>query len=242
MGGTAPLDASEHEAVNAAPEACAHEVLAVVLQVRAGELAVLLWRRGRAPFDGYWALPGGRLGPTEGLGESVRRQLAQKVDVRDLSHLEQLETRGDPGRSPDARVLATGYLGLVPADVDPVIPADTHWHPAGELPLMAYDHAALIASGCGRLRSKLSYTNLGFALAPPEFTMTELSHYYRLALGHDVGVTNLRRVLLRRGQIEELGRTVPSGRSGGRPAALFRFRARRLEITDPFAVLRPPRS
>lgn len=222
-------------------EAAGHEVLAVVLQIREGRLAALLWCRARPPFEDMWALPGGRLEAREGLGESIRRQLAQKVDVRDLAHLEQLETRGDPDRHPGGRILATAYLGLVPADADPAVPSDTAWHAADELPPMAFDHAALVGSGRGRLRSKLSYTNLGFALAPGEFTMSELSHYYQVALGHDVAVTNLRRVLLRRGQIEETGRCIPSGRSGGRPAALFRFRTRALEVTDPFAVLRPPR-
>ena len=218
----------------------AHEVLAVVLQIRAGELCVLLWRRALPPCEGEWALPGGRLRADENLGSSIRRQLAQKVDVRDLSHLEQLETRSDPDRTPQRRTLATAYLGLVPADIDPVVPTDTRWHPAGDLPQMAFDHASIIRSGQQRLRAKLSYTNVGFALAPPEFTMSQLSGYYRAALGHDVAATNLRRVLLRRGQIEQTGRSVPSGRSGGRPAALFRFRSLSLQITDAFAVLRPP--
>lgn len=218
----------------------AHEVLAVVFQVRQERLCVLIWRRGLPPCEGLWALPGGRLGADEGLGESIRRQLAQKVDVRDLAHLEQLETRGDPDRDPYARTLATAYLGLVPAGIDPLVPADTEWRAVSELPPMAFDHAAMVGSGRRRLRAKLSYTNIGFALAPPEFTMSQLSRYYRAALGHDVAATNLRRVLLRRGQIEETGQSVPSGRSGGRPAALFRFRTQRLEITDAFAVLRPP--
>ncbi len=221
-------------------ELSVHEALAVVLQIRAGELCVLLWRRALPPCEGAWALPGGRLGRGENLGASIRRQLAQKVDVRDLSHLEQLETRSDPDRVPRRRTLATAYVGLVPADVDPVVPGDTGWHPAADLPTMAFDHASIVRSGRQRLRAKLSYTNVGFALAPPEFTMSELSGYYRAALGHDVAATNLRRVLLRRGQIEETGRSVPSGRSGGRPAALFRFRERGLQITDAFAVLRPP--
>ncbi|GAB3498582.1 NUDIX hydrolase [Nocardiopsis coralliicola] len=218
----------------------AHEVLAAVFQIRGDQLSVLLWRRAQPPFAGDWALPGGRLGADEGLGASIRRQLAQKVDVCDLAHIEQLETRGAPDRSPGPRTLATASLGVVPAHIEPVIPADTAWHPAAELPPMAFDHSSIVHSGRRRLRSKLSYTNIGFALAPPEFTMSELSRLYRAALGHDVAATNLRRVLLRRGQIEETGRSVPSGRSGGRPAALFRFRVAHLEVTDEFAVLRPP--
>jgi len=219
-----------------------HEVLAVVLQVRAAELAVLLWQRAREPFSGRWSLPGGTLADDESLKPSIKRQLAEKVDIRDLSHLEQLETRGEVDRYPGRRVIATTYLGLVPAHIDPQLPTDTRWHPVAALPPIAFDHASLLASGARRLRSKLSYTNLGFALAPPAFTISELASYYHAALGHDVSPTNLQRILLRRGQIEPTGAAAPSGRAGGRPAALFRFRDRNLEITDPFAVLHPPES
>ncbi len=51
--------------------------------------------RARRP-QGRWALPGGNLGPGEKLEPSIRRHLAAKVDIRELSHLEQLETRADP--------------------------------------------------------------------------------------------------------------------------------------------------
>jgi hypothetical protein len=220
---------------------CDHEVLAVVLQVRDGVLSVLLWWRAFGPDAGRWALPGGGLGPDEGLRDSIRRQLAEKVDVRELSHLEQLDSRGEPDRVPGRRVVVTGYLGLVPAGADPALPADTTWHPTDRLPRMAFDHEDIVRAGVQRLRSKLSYTNLGFALAPPEFTMSELARYYRAALGHEVDATNLQRILVRRNQIELTGRTLRPGRGGGRPAAVYRFRERTLEVTDAFAVLHPPR-
>jgi 8-oxo-dGTP diphosphatase len=60
------------------------------------------------------------------------------------------------------------------------------------------------------------------------------------ALGYEVTATNLQRVLLRRGVLEATGETAPSGRAGGRPAMRYRFAAPTLEVTDPFAVLRPP--
>jgi ADP-ribose pyrophosphatase YjhB (NUDIX family) len=209
--------------------------LAVVLQVRDGRLQALLWERARPPFG--WALPGGRLEPGETLEESIRRHLAAKVDVRELSHLEQLETRSEPG--PDLRV-ATAYLGLVPIGHDPTLPEDTAWHPVDRLPELAFDHGPIARAGRDRLRAKLSYTNAGFALAPPEFTISELRDLYAAALGHPVSTTNLQRVLLRRGVLEPTGERREPGPAGGRPAALFRFRSRQLEITDQFAVLRPP--
>jgi 8-oxo-dGTP diphosphatase len=211
-----------------------------VLQVRAGVLRVLLWKRAEEPFAARWALPGGYLVPGETLEESIRRHLAEKVDVRDVAHLEQLETRSDPERTPQEWQLATAYLGLIPSDVDPHVPADTEWHPVDRLPALAFDHEAIVLAGRERLRAKLSYTNVGFALAPAEFTISELRDLYAAALGHDVSATNLQRVLLRRGVLEPTGRLRPPGPTGGRPGALFRFRSPALEITDQFAVLRPP--
>jgi ADP-ribose pyrophosphatase YjhB (NUDIX family) len=213
-----------------------HETVAVVLQVRDGALQVLLWRRARAPFAGRWALPGGRLDPADTLERSIRRHLAAKVDVRELSHLEQLETRADP----KSRRVTTAYLGLVRTGLDPTVPEDTRWHPVATLPLTAFDHGAIALAGRERLRAKLSYTNLGFALAPETFTISELRTLYAEALGHDVSATNLQRVLLRRGVLAPTGERRPPGRAGGRPAAVYRFRSADLEITDQFAVLRPP--
>jgi hypothetical protein len=218
----------------------AHVTLAVVLQVREGRLQVLLWQRARKPFLGAWSLPGGYLEPGETLERSIRRHLAVKVDVRELAHLEQLETLSDPDRNPLEWELATAYLGLVPADVDPAVPEDTDWHAVSRLPELAFDHRQIVLTGRDRLRAKLSYTNVGFALAPPVFTLSELREIYVAALGHEVSATNLQRVLLRRGVLEPTGKRRESGRAGGRPAALYRFRKRQLEITDQFAVLRPP--
>ncbi len=223
-------------------ESSTHVALAVVLRVRDGRLEVLLWERAKAPDRGAWALPGGYLGSRETLEASIRRHLAAKVDVRGLAHLEQLETRSDPKRYPRERQLATAYVGLLPGPLDPVVPPDTRWHAVDELPRMAFDHGAITLAGRERLRAKLSYTNVGFALAPEAFTIAELREVYAAALGYDVSATNLQRVLLRRGLLEPTGERRESGPSGGRPPALFRFRTRELEVTDPFAVLRPPAS
>jgi ADP-ribose pyrophosphatase YjhB (NUDIX family) len=225
---------------NTADGTPSHVALAVVLQVRARRLSVLLWQRAREPFSGRWALPGGALERGETLEESIRRHLAAKVDVRELAHLEQLETLSEPDRSPDEWQLATAYVGLVPSDLEPDVPTDTSWRPVDRLPPLAFDHGAIIRAGRDRVRAKLSYTNIGFALAPAQFTISELRDIYVAALGHDVSATNLQRVLLRRGVLEQTGDHRPPGPSGGRPGALFRFRTPTLEITDQFAVLRPP--
>jgi 8-oxo-dGTP diphosphatase len=222
-----------------------HEVLAVVFQVRAlasGKpgLDVLLWQRALSPQRGKWSLPGGQLGDGEDLTASVRRQLAEKVDLREVAHLEQLAVFSEPDRVPGTRVIASTFLGLVPSPATPELPSDTRWHPVSDLPPMAFDHEPMVSYARSRLAAKLSYTNLGFALAPKEFALSTLRGIYGAALGYQVDTTNLQRVLARRGVITPTGNTAHPGRSGGRPAALYRFTDSRLRVTDEFAALRPP--
>jgi 8-oxo-dGTP diphosphatase len=134
----------------------------------------------------------------------------------------------------------------VPSDLEPHLPEDTEWHPVDRtdgddsVPSTAFDHHFFIEAAVARLRAKLSYTNIGFALAPDEFTIAELRSVVSASLGYEVGATNLTRVLTRRQMIEPTDRSAPSGRSGGRPATVYRFATKELTVTDPFAVLKPP--
>lgn len=217
-----------------------HEVVAAVLQIRDGTLQALAWQRALPPDAGRWALPGGLLRDDEDVEESVRRQLAEKVDVRGVTHVEQIAVFSAPDRVPGHRRIATAFLGLVASDADPAVPDDTAWHPLTALPEIAFDHVEILAAAHDRLRAKLSYTNLGFGLAPREFTISALRELYAAALGHSVSATNLQRVLTRRALLEPTGAVAPPGPAGGRPAALFRFTDRSLRVTDAFAVLRPP--
>ena len=227
----------------------AHEVLAVVFQIRdlatgtrAGkpQLNVLLWQRAQEPQRGSWSLPGGRLRADEDMITSVRRQLSEKVDLQEVAHLEQLAVFSDPRRVPGARTIASTFLGLVPSPAIPELPPDTRWHPVTALPPMAFDHGLMVTNAHTRLAAKLSYTNIGFALAPKDFALSTLRGIYGAALGYAVDATNLQRVLARRGVISATGTFAQSGRSGGRPAALYHVTDSQLRVTDEFAALRPP--
>jgi 8-oxo-dGTP diphosphatase len=222
-----------------------HEVLAVVFQIRHlgtpnPQLNVLLWERAMNPQRGAWSLPGGRLRNDEDMISSIRRQLAEKVDLREIAHLEQLAVFSDPTRVPGTRTIASTFLGLVPSPATPALPPDSRWHPVGALPPMAFDHGPMVTHAHSRLIAKMSYTNIGFALAPKEFALSTLRDIYGAALGHQVDATNLQRVLARRSVITRTGTIARSGRSGGRPAALYRFSDSQYRVTDEFAALRPP--
>src|SRR5215210_3380073 len=133
------------------------------------------------------------------------------------AHVEQLAVFSAPDRVPEMRRVATAFLGLVPSDADPTVPPDTAWHPVGARPALAdaaFDHAEIVDAARDRLRAKLSYTNLGFALAPREFTISTLRELYAAALGHTVSATNLQRVLTRRAQLEPTGAVAAPGPAG----------------------------
>ncbi|HHU38795.1 MAG TPA: NUDIX hydrolase [Propionibacterium sp.] len=221
-----------------------HEALAAVLQVRLvpdeqPRLCVLARQRRRDPYAGLWALPSGPVEVDESIEASVRRHLTDTVGVTALSHLEQLETLSTPGRDPFDRTIATAHLGLLPWTAEVDLPEHAAWHCIDDLPAMAFDHDGVVVRAVERMRAKLSYTNLGFALAPAEFTMAQLRDAYAAALGHEVSATNLQRVLKRRGQLEATGGVHAPGSAGGRPGTVFRFARAELEVTDPFATLRP---
>ena len=196
---------------------------------------------GSEPFKGHWSLPGGlpRAGrdargidppPPRGQGRRARA-LAPRA-ARDAQR----------PRPVTARVAARNGVPRARPERPRSCPAGRHALARGRRPAggRLRPRARSSLAGRERLRAKLSYTNLGFALAPDEFTISELRGLYAAALGHDVSATNLQRVLLRRNVLEPTGRQRSSGPTGGRPGSLFRFRTQELEITDQFAVLRPP--
>ena len=219
----------------------AHEVLSVVFRVSEGTVEVLLWQRALAPDQGAWSLPGGLLDAREDLPTSARRLLAEKVDLTEVAHLEQFAEFSDPHRVPastDAdRTLASAFLGLVRSGTDPRLPDDTTWHPVEALPTMAFDHAAMVHRARARLAARLSYSNIGFALAPRAFPVSQLRDIYVAVLGYPVDSTNLLRILSRRSVITATGET---GQATRPPPALYRFTDSYLRITDEFATLRPP--
>ena len=219
-----------------------HEAIACILRVDpTSGVTALSIKRTHEPFKGMWALPSGALEVSESLEQSVLRHLRTKTGLETVSHLEQLRTYSSPSRDPFDRTIATAYMGLVSWDTTCNDDSESlsSWVPADELTVMGFDHHAIVREACERLRAKLSYTNIAYAIAAEEFTIADLRHAYGHILGYDVAPTNLQRVLTRRGQLKDTGRKTSPQRGGGRPARLFTFAAHELEITDPFATFKP---
>lgn len=207
-------------------------VSAVIFSLRrttgGDDLALPLVRRTRDPFDGRWALPGGWLGPAEGLDAAASRTL-EETTALSPSYLEQLYAFGAVDRSP-TRVVSIVYWALLRADeVDAQVeaharagdaPENVEWFPVSDLPELAFDHDEIVAYALWRLRNKVGYSRIAHGLLPDEFTLADLREVTESILGRRLDPANFRR------QIESSETLIPTERfrtGSHRPARLYRY-------------------
>jgi 8-oxo-dGTP diphosphatase len=218
----------------------------VVFTVRPSGLAVLLVRRGIAPYAGRWALPGGFVVDGEGLLDAAERELREETGIKVLhGHLEQLGTYGAPRRDPRGRVVSTAYLAMLPEPPSPSAgsdAADASWVEAARVldrpSALAFDHDLILRDGIERARAKIEYSPLATAFCDEEFTIAELRRVYEMVWGVELDPRNFhRKVTGAVGFVEPVGRTTT--RDGGRPAQLFRRGS--ATLLHP-AMLRPERA
>ena len=202
----------------------------VLMTVAEGNLSVLLQRRAEEPFLGTLALPGGFVGIGETLDEAARRVLGDKAGIgaQGTAWLEQLYTFGDPKRDPRMRTVSVAYFALLPPAVlegGVLSRADLALRPVsapGE-PL-AFDHASITATAHERLRGKLDYAPIAFALLPELFTLRDLQSVHEAIVGTPFNKPAFRRRMLDTGWIEATGQRESD--TPFRPAELYRVSMR----------------
>ena len=88
---------------------------------------------------------------------------------------------------------------------------------------MLHDHRRILATAVTRLRAKLKYRPVVFELMPDSFTLTDLQQTVECIFGRSIHKQNFRRLVENAELVEPTGASEHS--TGGRPAALFRFRS-----------------
>lgn len=107
---------------------------------------VLLIRRGRPPFQGSWALPGGFVDVGETLERATVRELLEETGLKG-EIVDLLGAYSDPQRDPRGHTVGIAYVckvaGLV--QVEAGDDADeARWFPLDKLPALAFDHARIL--------------------------------------------------------------------------------------------------
>ena len=91
-----------------------------------------------------------------------------------------------------------------------------------------------------RLRWKIEYTNVVYALLPGEFTLSEMQNVYEAILGKRLDKRNFRKKILTLGMLAPTGKKRKQGvarpdsakATTGRPAETYAFRKRSLEYVN----------
>lgn len=214
----------------------------ILMSVVDGVPVVLLARRDQHPFHGAWALPGGFVGIGESLDAAARRILAEKAHMAD-AWVEQLYTFGAVDRDPRMRIVSVAYFALIPASAfaaalkaapelalaELTVPwrgeagGPVEVRPAEGAPLaLAFDHGEMLGVAMRRLRGKLDYSGIAFALLPERFTLRALQDVYEAILDTRLNKPAFRRRMLDRGWLERTGERETG--ASFRPAELYRYR------------------
>src|SRR5690348_8398821 len=204
----------------------------VLFAIADGQVKCYLVRLRWGPAAGKWAFPGGLVREGEMLDEAARRELRQSTGLSDC-YIEQLFSFGDPNRDPKAHVVSVAYMALI--DQAAAVHScsqkyrNGQWFEASRLPDLAYDHAEIADYAMRRLKAKLEYTNIASNLLPPSFTFAQIEELYGIVLGRRLDRRNFRRRIM---AMNLLQRLALERRGNHRPAALFSFRQRSLQVIE----------
>ncbi len=108
---------------------------------------VLLIKRGRDPFKGRYALPGGFVDYGEDIDLAINREIHEETGLQGLP-FRQFHTYGKPGRYPRGHTVSVVYVAVIIGAQPEVVAGDdaaeAEWFPISRLPDLAFDHVQIL--------------------------------------------------------------------------------------------------
>ncbi len=129
----------------------------VIFALLEGSWRVLLIRRGRDPFAGRWAVPGGFLDMDETGAEAARRELKEETGLNEVGPITFLGVYDDPHRDPRGRTISLTYVAALKGPPPKVEGGDdaveAAWVDVGTSQSLglAFDHARVLSDAIGWL-------------------------------------------------------------------------------------------
>jgi len=108
--------------------------------------SVLLIERGREPFKGKWALPGGFIDMEEELETACRRELEEETGLK-VGALKQFRAFGGVNRDPRHRTVSVVFYAFTDDELLACAGDDAakaQWFPLNHLPELAFDHQQIL--------------------------------------------------------------------------------------------------
>lgn len=175
-------------------------------------LKILLVERGRTPYLGSWALPGGFMRMDETIEQCAARELAEETNLKGI-YLEQFKVFSTVKRDPRERVVTVAFVALVRPHLYEVSAgddaSDARWFDLEFMPPMAFDHADIVAQARMYISEMLRVKPIAFELLNKVFSLSELQRVYEAITGHSYDRRNFQRKALQSGIIKEVDGSAP---------------------------------
>jgi 8-oxo-dGTP diphosphatase len=107
---------------------------------------VLLIERGRDPYEGKWALPGGFIDMNESLETACKRELEEETGLK-VESLTQFRAFGAVDRDPRHRTISVLFYAFTDEELLACAGDDAakaQWFPLSQLPELAFDHQQIL--------------------------------------------------------------------------------------------------
>lgn len=112
------------------------------------DIQLLLIERGREPYAGSWAFPGGFMSIDETTAQAAVRELREETGINITENeLHRIDIYDAVGRDPRERVITVAYYTIIdnPAKVQGGDDAKrAQWFSLSQLPPLAFDHAEIL--------------------------------------------------------------------------------------------------
>ncbi len=109
--------------------------------------SVLLIKRGRDPYKGCYALPGGFVDYGEDIDSAICREIHEETGLQGVP-FRQFRTFGKPGRDPRGHTVSIVYVAVVIGELPEVVggddAAEARWFAISRLPDLAFDHGHIL--------------------------------------------------------------------------------------------------
>ncbi len=179
----------------------------VVLNFDGSQLRMLLVLRGKEPFKGVWAFPGGFLEEHETLEEAARRELLEETGINKAPFM-QIGTFSALDRDPRGRTISTVFLTLLRPNQHKIQAADDAdeacWFPIHHMPALAFDHEAIYQKVKFQLRLICLTTPVPFMLMKDIFTLPEMQRLYSEIFEQEFDRRNFQKRFISSGMLQQV--------------------------------------
>lgn len=177
-----------------------------VFTLRDDEIQVLMVRRAKDPFAGYWAIPGGFLDIDEPIPDAALRELREETGLSRVEQMADIGVFGAPGRDPRGRVISLAHAAVVRSTSSDVAGADdaeeAAWFEPNSIGRFAFDHKDILASALLWLVFQVQAGPVGLVLLPEEFSLDDVKRLHHAIGGSPQAPTAWLKRMERSGLVE----------------------------------------